>query len=43
MHDNIGTDKLLADSGKFILCIISVLEIMADKLSADNTKANCFY
>ena len=28
MHDNIGTDKLAADNGKFILlCIVSVSEI----------------
>ena len=42
MHDNISTDNLSADNGKFILlCIISVLVIIADKLRPDNTKTNC--
>ena len=42
MHDNIGTDKLLADNGTFTLCIITVSVIIADKLWADDTKANSF-
>ena len=43
MHDNISTNKFWADNGTFILlCIISPLVIIADKLSADNTKADCF-